>query len=253
MGALQICALTCLLDFAYSVIFRPELSWAEPLLSTASAVHQALHTLPDGYPRLQSLQRFNGFLASKVELPVFVVAAAAVLGSDRPCTAVGLRLGRFDGWPLAWAIACVVLSTLAMVGWSYWVRGDHGDIQNALGPVITPKNLLVFAVVNASLEEIEARMLLLGSMIAGEAATASPWIGTAIILVSVDFGLAHYSGGFPEGTIGFILVFVWAVFLGIIRWWAGGMALILLLHVQVDAVIYLVVMLEERRRNKTRG
>ena len=32
-------------------------------------------------------------------------------------------------WP-----RCVVISTVALVAWSWWVRGDHGPIQEILAP-----------------------------------------------------------------------------------------------------------------------
>jgi len=35
------------------------------------------------------------------------------------------------------------------VAWSWWVRGDHGPIQEILAPLMTPTTVLPFAVINA--------------------------------------------------------------------------------------------------------
>ena len=41
----------------------------------------------------------------------------------------GLTMGVTDGWPLAWAVICCVITTIALTGWSlWWVEGDHGPI-----------------------------------------------------------------------------------------------------------------------------
>merc|ERR1719353_568868 len=97
-------------------------------------------------------------------------------------SAIGLRFGRLDAAPVLWAVVCVLLSTSAMLGWSWWVGGEHGGIQETLGPIITPCNLVLLACTNAVLEEIDSRMFLLGSMLAGDAVDAPLWVGTAIVL-----------------------------------------------------------------------
>ena len=45
---------------------------------------------------------------------------------------------------------CVVISTVALTAWSWClVRGDHGPIQKALAPLMTPLTVLPFALINA--------------------------------------------------------------------------------------------------------
>ncbi|CAE8646557.1 unnamed protein product, partial [Polarella glacialis] len=137
------------------------------------------------------------------------------------------------------------------VGWSLLVvRGDHGPVQIMLAPVLSPASVFPLAAVNALMEEVEFRMLLLGSLLAG-AATGSPvWVSLAMVLHATYFAVLHYLGGFPSGRFGFVLVFVWGLFLGFLRWWTGGMVLVLLCHMQADIVVFLLVMLEERRRTE---
>lgn len=56
--------------------------------------------------------------------------------------------GAFLGPPAT--ARCVVISTVALTAWSWClVRGDHGPIQKALAPLMTPLTVLPFAVINA--------------------------------------------------------------------------------------------------------
>ena len=81
---------------------------------------------------------------------VMVLAVTASVGPADMRKAAGLQIGRLDGGPLLWSVICVVISTPALVGWSrVWVRGDHGPIQDALAPLMSPLSVLPLAVVNA--------------------------------------------------------------------------------------------------------
>ena len=81
---------------------------------------------------------------------LLVLALVATFGSTEMRADAGLILGRTDGGPLVWSAICVAISTLALVGWSkLWVRGNHGPIQDALAPLMSPASLLPLAVVNA--------------------------------------------------------------------------------------------------------
>ena len=62
------------------------------------------------------------------------------------------------------------------------------------------------------------------------------------------FAILHVAGGFPSGTMGGGLVFLWGTFLGILRVWTGGMGLVMCLHFQADVVIFLLVLSAFRRR-----
>ena len=45
---------------------------------------------------------------------------------------------------------CMVISSGALAAWSLLlVRGDHGPIQDTLAPLMTPRTVLPFAVINA--------------------------------------------------------------------------------------------------------
>jgi len=176
-------------------------------------------------------------------IPALVIFAIFLIGDTDTRDAVGLAFGRMDGGPLAWALICVAISSAALVWWSVClVDGDHGHIQEVLGPMLSRVSIVPMALLNALAEEIDCRMLLLGALWAGKASTNTSWVSLAIVLHSVFFALQHVMGGFPSGAIGGLLVFIWSVFLGILRWWSGGMALVYILHVQADIVIFALVL-----------
>ncbi|CAK8994341.1 unnamed protein product [Durusdinium trenchii] len=179
---------------------------------------------------------------------LFVILVAKVVGTEEMRTALGLQAGRLDGGPLAWSILCAIISTFALVGWSCYVRGDHGPIQNALAPLMSPVTVFPFAVLNALREELQFRMVFLGALIAGEASKCIPLMAYQMAVHSGYFALLHFLGGFPTGKSGFALVFTWSLFLDLLRVWSGGMAFVFLLHVQADVAIFVLVWLEDQRR-----
>lgn len=166
--------------------------------------------------------------------------------------ALGLFIGRVDGWALVWAGCMSIASTTTLVVWSrYYAKGQHGPVQALLAPVLSPATVLPLAIVNASLEEVEFRMMLQGSLLAGPAAGDESWVAVAVILQATYFAVQHYRVGFPSGKTGFGLVFVWALFLGFLRWWTAGFGLVIMLHIQADVVIFALVMIEEEKRKAT--
>eukprot|EP00401_Gymnodinium_catenatum_P003613 CAMPEP_0117520564 /NCGR_PEP_ID=MMETSP0784-20121206/33231_1 /TAXON_ID=39447 /ORGANISM="" /LENGTH=557 /DNA_ID=CAMNT_0005316557 /DNA_START=159 /DNA_END=1829 /DNA_ORIENTATION=+ len=165
--------------------------------------------------------------------------------------ALGLTIGRVGGWALVGATVCAVVTPAALYVWSrQYVKGNHGPVQNMLGPMLaaTPALIIPFAVVNAIAEEVEFRMLLQGSLLAGPAAGSYPWVAVTVLLQAAYFAVLHYRVGLPSGRVGFFMVLVWAGFLGFLRWWAGGVGLVLLLHTEADIVIFALVLLEERMK-----
>lgn len=185
---------------------------------------------------------------------LLVITAVAMINAEsmNPVKrALGLQAGRFDGGPLIWSVLCVVISTVALTAWSWClVRGDHGPIQKALAPLMTPLTVLPFAVINAFREEAQFRMLFLGASIAGEATKSAALMAYVMSIHSTYFALLHFLGGFPRGFSGFVLVFIWSVFLDVLRVWSDGMGLVFLLHVQADVAIFVLVWLEDQRRKR---
>ena len=169
----------------------------------------------------------------------------------------GLTMGVTEGSPLLLAIVSCVFTTIALTGWSlWWVKGDHGPIQDFLGAFITAQTIIPYAIFNAWREEIEIRNVLLGGLIDHSNADTQHlpfsllYLLIANFLHSIYFAYLHYAAGFPSGFGGFVLVYIWSMFLGALRIWTGGMWLVFWLHVHADIVIFgLVVKRENELEN----
>lgn len=194
-----------------------------------------------------SLKRFG---SDYLPLECFLCVGFALLTGSADSVELGICLGSTDGLPLVWFGICFVLSTVALVGWSLLlVKGNHGPIQHALGRILTLKNCVPLATVNAIGEETEFRILICSGLW-HMCDPSNGWLLAAIGLHSVYFATLHVAGGFPSGFIGGILVFVCSSFLGLLRWWTGGMALVLLLHIHADVVIFALIIMEQNARDK---
>lgn len=137
-----------------------------------------------------------------------------------------------------------VVTAAALWIWSQWSGGEHGQIQDILGPYLSPSRILPFALVNAAMEEIEFRGVIMGSLLpleSGEPGNmtwiASPRVVGFCVLQGVIFGYEHFITGFPSGWVGFIMVSCWGTTLGLIRCYTGGMLLGYAVHVVADIAI----------------
>jgi len=241
----RICAWLCTLAMAGIALYHdhsPAGQWLAVLVATDLSLRNEPWLL--AILRSSPLSQF---------LPITALICLAVwLLATRDMSAVGFAAGGLGTGQVTWTVICVVLSTLALAGWSlFLVQGDHGPIQDSLGPMLTPWTILPIAIVNALREELEARCLHIGGWLAlvdhpGNGGLNYFWLAVGIAICAVHFALQHVAGGFPSGVSGGVLVFVWGVFLGLLRWWTGGMLLVILLHVQADFVIFVLIMRQEQ-------
>ena len=156
---------------------------------------------------------------------------------------------------------CAFGQTIALVGWSAYVNGKHGPIQRYLQQILTWKNFVVYALINAIREELYSRVLVFGTFLLyaehlrnDDDKTA--WMVVVVfanVLQAVQSSLMHVGGGFPSGWWpGGVLVFIWALLLVTMRLWAGGLLHVLLLHWLADIVIFVLVLVR-RDQNKKKG
>ncbi len=146
--------------------------------------------------------------------------------------------GRFDRVTVALSILTVVVSSAALVVWFGIVKPDVGDIRAQVPPLPTwmlPLACLVFAVVNALMEEAVWRWILWDLL-----SRAVPFAAAVIVLQAVSFGLAHIHG-FPRGWIGVGMAGLYGLFLGLIRWRSGGIVAPIVAHVFADATIFVIL------------
>lgn len=185
-----------------------------------------------------------------VPYPALSVLASSLLSSH--CTeglALAVRPGDCDLYAIVVAFAVSVATAAVLALWSS--REDHGTIQDVLGPVLSTKTVPVFAIVNAAVEEFEFRCLLMTTLL-GPSPTARLSAGV-VALQAVLFAIQHVKGGFPSGASGGVLVFVWAVVLGVLRIVDDGTLLVYLIHIVADATIGVLILRRGARRRPRRS
>jgi membrane protease YdiL (CAAX protease family) len=170
-------------------------------------------------------------------LPLLAYAGIVLAWPPLRRTAPRLALGRLTGWPLAAAIALVVATSIGLVAFQALAHPNLADLAAGL-PVAAFGNLLLagigFSVVNAVSEELIFRGLL------WEVAAAE-WNGSvALAATSAMFGLGHLHG-YPPGPLGAVLAGTFGFALGLLRWWTGGLALAIAVHVCADATIFVLL------------
>lgn len=142
----------------------------------------------------------------------------------------GWARGQFPVWPTVIAAA---VTPGALIGWFLVFRPNPRAL---LGPLaeLPPWALIVgaigFVVVNALLEEAIWRGVLQVEL----EPLVGPW--AAVALQAVSFGVQH-AHGFPRGWVGVGLVIPWALILGALRRYSGGLLAPLAAHAVADAVI----------------
>lgn len=103
---------------------------------------------------------------------------------------------------------------------------------HALGGIVVAG--ILFSLFNAIFEEVVFRGIFF------DACAAQRGSVFAITVTSVIFGYGHMQG-YPPGVLGAFLAGIYAVCLGWLRVYSGGLGLPILAHVAADATIYILV------------
>jgi len=143
--------------------------------------------------------------------------------------------GRIDRGTVALVVASMLVSSLALVSWFVIARPDYTHLVGTLFPRL-PVPLLfcgvvVFAMLNAAIEEIVYRGLVQGALESAIGPSPLP-----VILQAVVFGIIHV-GGFPRGLVGMGLAALYGLMMGMIRRRAGGLLAPWIAHVATDIAI----------------
>ncbi len=96
---------------------------------------------------------------------------------------------------------------------------------------------MVFALLNAAIEEAAYRGVVLASL----DVALGPGVA-AIVVQAMAFGALHAHGGFPRGAAGVGLACLYGLALGALRRRAGGLLAPWIAHVLTDLVIYGIVL-----------
>jgi uncharacterized protein len=167
-------------------------------------------------------------------LPLLAYAVIVLAWPRLRRTAPRLAVGRWQGRPLAAAVALSLATLIVLIAFQALRRPDVADLAAGM-PVAAFGNLLLagvcFSAANAILEELIFRGVL------WEVAAAEWNVGVALGATSVLFGLGHLHG-YPPGPLGAVLAGLFGLALGLLRWWTGGLGLAIAVHVCADATIF---------------
>mmetsp|Transcript_13005 Transcript_13005/g.14881 ORF Transcript_13005/g.14881 Transcript_13005/m.14881 type:complete len:274 (-) Transcript_13005:192-1013(-) len=183
-----------------------------------------------------------------VPYPLLVTLCTLALPYGSESFAEALALGDFVPSMVRFSLLIIVLTVAALVLWSDSVNGDHGHIQQLLGPVMNEKTIPLFALVNALFEEMEFRVVVMNALLPYHAldSISLPILLALVLVQAVLFAMQHVAGGFPCGRVGFALVLLWGFVLGLIRCWDRGVGLVYVIHVVADLTIGVLLFRQQR-------
>lgn len=172
-------------------------------------------------------------------VPIVLYAAVVRFAPSIRRETTWLTWGAVTPRLVAGALAVVVVSGAALVGWYWLVRPDIAAFTRFIPEWPLPLLLLGglgFAVLNGIVEEVIFR----GIVWDGVAALV-PVPAALLAVQAVFFGTAHF-WGVPSGIIGAVLATVYGVMLGIIRQRSGGLGMAIVTHVFADLVIFCILL-----------
>jgi len=149
-----------------------------------------------------------------------------------------LKLGKFDIKIILLIFMMAILSGLSLFIWAVYIKKDLSEFRKFIPNISFEFIILfgfIFAILNSFFEEFLARAVLFDGFLNIFQNIAIVIIGQALV-----FSIWHYNG-FPGGPIGVILVFIWSIFLGIIRYLAKGMMPPMIAHFFADLSIAIIL------------
>lgn len=150
-----------------------------------------------------------------------------------------LKWGKIDKITTMLILSMGALTALSLLLWAIFIKKDLSEFR-AFIPQIPWWQLglygLLFPVFNAIFEEFISRALLYDGFLRVFKSTTAVILSQALV-----FALWHYQG-FPGGVVGVMMVFVWSVFLGAIRFRSGGMIAPLIAHFLADLSIAVILL-----------
>lgn len=158
------------------------------------------------------------------------------------------RLRRDSGWfcrgefgrtMVLLCLGTAAVSALVLIAWFMFTKPGIGDlirrfVPQAPLPVLVVGGL-VFAMVNAAVEEMMYRGAVVGGLVESKVPTS-----ILLPLQAIAFGTIHI-GGFPRGWLGVALATVYGFLLGVIRLRSRGLLAPWAGHVLTDLVIVAIV------------
>ncbi len=159
-------------------------------------------------------------------------------------------LKRGEPGQITWLLVALVslASAVALVLWALWSNylGIAVSMMHSFRNVPFWFLLLIgipgFALVNAFAEEVVYRGVIQSAL--EQRFAEKPWLSLGG--QAFAFAAAHYSVGFPNGKMGFLMTFVYACLLGFLKLRSLGLLAPYVAHVAADLVIGITLLLLAR-------
>jgi len=151
-----------------------------------------------------------------------------------------LRLGRFDRSVWWLVFFTIIISSLGLLLWFILLKPDLSQWLAAVpswNPILLITAGLVFALINAALEESIYRGIVMHAL---DAAVGAGML--SLVLQAIVFGLIHING-VPGGWLGVGMATIYGLMLGLVRRRAQGMLAPFVAHVVADVVIFCMLVL----------
>jgi membrane protease YdiL (CAAX protease family) len=148
-----------------------------------------------------------------------------------------LRVGKLNSHAIIASAVVSVISATALVTWALASHPDFHRFAERIpvgGLLSTILGGLVFAVLNATMEEVAWRGVIL------DALEARAGMVVAVLLQGIAFGIGHWSG-IPGGPVGVILASLYGITFGVLRKYEDGLLLCIAAHICADTTIYCLV------------
>jgi uncharacterized protein len=146
--------------------------------------------------------------------------------------------GEIDRTSVVMVILTSVFSVALLILWAFWTKNlGYGEVfVRAFGASprwqIFTVFIPAFALANAFAEEVVFRGLIQESL---SRVFNNPYL--VLILQASAFAAAHFSGGFPNGYLGYLMTFGYAMMLGYLRQRTKGILAPYIAHVIADTTI----------------
>lgn len=194
---------------------------------------------------ISALALAPGLRDSVGSLPVVPLLIPLLLSSALVATRIStrrtlswMRMGSVDrgSWCLVGLVGLV--SAGALIAWAGWTdnlgMADQmaEDLANIPFLALVIVGIPMFAIANAVTEEAIFRGVLQTAI-----AESSSRATTTIALQAAGFAAIHYEMGFPNGPIGYAMVFIYGLALGFLRMRTDGLLAPIAAHIVADLVI----------------
>ncbi|MEL6827116.1 MAG: CPBP family intramembrane glutamic endopeptidase [Pseudomonadota bacterium] len=130
---------------------------------------------------------------------------------------------------------------LSLAGLMFWLEVTNSDLTDFRLMILFQSTALlllsaaIFSVINALLEEVVWRGILLRALIKKSNATV------AVVVSAASFGIAHFHG-VPNGILGVILSGFYAVLLSLLALRTGGIFAPIVTHIFADIAVFIAVL-----------